>query len=165
MSAYEHSCRWHKGDRGYCCCFFSSRRRHTRYWRDWSSDVCSSDLTRSAATASSASITAASSKSRGRRRDGPSCLRPTRAGTPDVPSGSRRGSSSPLRLTLRGRETGRPSGAHAAVDVFQANDVLLVELAEGDLEHPDRALAHRREPVDRLPRYIELLLYRSEEHT
>src|SRR5215203_572096 len=35
----------------YCACslvsglfFFSSRRRHTRYWRDWSSDVCSSDL-------------------------------------------------------------------------------------------------------------------------
>src|SRR3712207_8868766 len=26
--------------------FFSSRRRHTRYWRDWSSDVCSSDLER-----------------------------------------------------------------------------------------------------------------------
>src|SRR5438445_4453429 len=24
--------------------FFSSRRRHTRYWPDWSSDVCSSDL-------------------------------------------------------------------------------------------------------------------------
>src|SRR3712207_6886507 len=24
--------------------FFSSRRRHTRYWRAWSSDVCSSDL-------------------------------------------------------------------------------------------------------------------------
>src|SRR5438445_12895222 len=28
--------------------FFSSRRRHTRYWRDWSSDVCSSDLLRRA---------------------------------------------------------------------------------------------------------------------
>ena len=28
----------------YCIFFFSSRRRHTRYWRDWSSDVCSSDL-------------------------------------------------------------------------------------------------------------------------
>src|SRR2546422_8493539 len=32
-----------------CCClflfFFSSRRRHTRCSRDWSSDVCSSDLT------------------------------------------------------------------------------------------------------------------------
>src|ERR1035437_6083867 len=26
--------------------FVSSRRRHTRYWRDWSSDVCSSDLYR-----------------------------------------------------------------------------------------------------------------------
>src|SRR5207245_8366735 len=25
-------------------CFFSSRRRHTRCYRDWSSDVCSSDL-------------------------------------------------------------------------------------------------------------------------
>src|SRR3712207_7808430 len=25
-------------------CLFASRRRHTRYWRDWSSDVCSSDL-------------------------------------------------------------------------------------------------------------------------
>ena len=32
--------RLHKGD----LFFFSSRRRHTRYWRDWSSDVCSSDL-------------------------------------------------------------------------------------------------------------------------
>src|SRR5439155_3432858 len=31
-----------------CCSssfFFSSRRRHTRWPRDWSSDVCSSDLT------------------------------------------------------------------------------------------------------------------------
>src|SRR3989337_3113851 len=30
-----------------CVCFlFSSRRRHTRCYRDWSSDVCSSDLGR-----------------------------------------------------------------------------------------------------------------------
>src|SRR5690606_40250275 len=28
----------------YCLFFFSSRRRHTRFSRDWSSDVCSSDL-------------------------------------------------------------------------------------------------------------------------
>src|SRR6266481_9464710 len=28
--------------------FFSSRRRHTRWNCDWSSDVCSSDLTRAA---------------------------------------------------------------------------------------------------------------------
>src|ERR1041385_2292609 len=27
-----------------CCFFFSSRRRHTSCSRDWSSDVCSSDL-------------------------------------------------------------------------------------------------------------------------
>src|SRR3989442_4426991 len=27
-----------------CAFFFSSRRRHTRCGRDWSSDVCSSDL-------------------------------------------------------------------------------------------------------------------------
>src|SRR3712207_6986538 len=32
-----------RGDGG-SLLFFSSRRRHTRYWRDWSSDVCSSDL-------------------------------------------------------------------------------------------------------------------------
>src|SRR5947209_11073698 len=31
--------------------FFSSRRRHTRYWRDWSSDVCSSDLGKNAVAA------------------------------------------------------------------------------------------------------------------
>src|SRR5215813_4142139 len=30
------------------CFFFSSRRRHTRCGRDWSSDVCSSDLSLSA---------------------------------------------------------------------------------------------------------------------
>src|SRR2546429_5277114 len=29
---------------GCVCFFFSSRRRHTRCSRDWSSDVCSSDL-------------------------------------------------------------------------------------------------------------------------
>src|SRR5690606_39845865 len=27
-----------------CLFYFSSRRRHTRFSRDWSSDVCSSDL-------------------------------------------------------------------------------------------------------------------------
>src|SRR5437870_7559270 len=30
--------------------FFSSRRRHTRWPRDWSSDVCSSDLTASSSS-------------------------------------------------------------------------------------------------------------------
>src|SRR5687768_10493619 len=31
-------------NKGWCFFFFSSRRRHTRCSRDWSSDVCSSDL-------------------------------------------------------------------------------------------------------------------------
>ena len=31
-------------DNLFCFFFFSSRRRHTRYIGDWSSDVCSSDL-------------------------------------------------------------------------------------------------------------------------
>src|SRR5438445_7356410 len=33
-----------EGDEKWFLVFFSSGRRHTRYWRDWSSDVCSSDL-------------------------------------------------------------------------------------------------------------------------
>src|SRR5690606_40892115 len=37
--------------------FFSSRRRHTRFSRDWSSDVCSSDLRiRPPPTATSAAL-------------------------------------------------------------------------------------------------------------
>src|SRR2546429_2738490 len=40
--------------------FFSSRRRHTRCSRDWSSDVCSSDLPRSAAPTRSANESAIS---------------------------------------------------------------------------------------------------------
>src|SRR2546430_7347515 len=37
-----------------CYFFFSSRRRHTRFDCDWSSDVCSSDLQRYASIAPSA---------------------------------------------------------------------------------------------------------------
>src|SRR5256885_121992 len=33
---------------GYAIVFFSSRRRHTRFKGDWSSDVCSSDLSQGA---------------------------------------------------------------------------------------------------------------------
>src|SRR5204863_5131221 len=35
----------------FCYFFFSSRRRHTRSLRDWSSDVCSSDLKKTGAFA------------------------------------------------------------------------------------------------------------------
>src|SRR5258707_5550187 len=44
-SVYVHD-GYHRISEGTCCSgffFFSSRRRHTRYWRDWSSDG-SSDL-------------------------------------------------------------------------------------------------------------------------
>src|SRR5579885_3766144 len=49
------------------CCFFfffSSRRRHTRSKRDWSSDVCSSDLERRRGTSSPDSCCRASPRSR-----------------------------------------------------------------------------------------------------
>src|SRR5690606_40798166 len=36
--------------------FFSSRRRHTRFSRDWSSDVCSSDLDFSCGSAATATL-------------------------------------------------------------------------------------------------------------
>src|SRR5260370_8783626 len=36
--------RFEEGSRSQFCFFFSSRRRHTRFKCDWSSDVCSSDL-------------------------------------------------------------------------------------------------------------------------
>src|SRR5439155_18030576 len=39
--------------------FFSSRRRHTRWPRDWSSDMCSSDLAAGARQRPSASAAAA----------------------------------------------------------------------------------------------------------
>src|SRR5207245_6334441 len=45
-----HMLLWTVCGRAACCTclvsffFFSSRRRHTRCYRDWSSDVCSSDL-------------------------------------------------------------------------------------------------------------------------
>src|SRR5699024_12062271 len=38
------SVRFIYGTRSFVSFFFSSRRRHTRSKRDWSSDVCSSDL-------------------------------------------------------------------------------------------------------------------------
>src|SRR5437762_6183842 len=50
--------------------FFSSRRRHTRYIGDWSSDVCSSDLERAAAGADRARDAAAVAPRGGRAAGG-----------------------------------------------------------------------------------------------
>src|SRR3712207_8917398 len=69
---------------------FSSKIRHTGYWRDWSSDVCSSDLTaRSSRTASTGVRAAGTPRPCASRR----CSR-TRAGSRSVVS---------LRLHLPGR--------------------------------------------------------------
>src|SRR3712207_1799881 len=62
--------------------FFSSRRRHTRYWRDWSSDVCSSDLPPGGAPLR-----------RPRTRGGPRADRPAQ----DLPA---LGPDQPVRATL-----------------------------------------------------------------
>src|SRR3712207_7823035 len=59
--------------------FFSSRRRHTRYWRDWSSDVCSSDLLGSIGCQRSAPSSKSSLSSRGSSLPFPGC--------PPVPTG------------------------------------------------------------------------------
>src|SRR5438128_10449474 len=57
--------------------FFSSRRRHTRCYRDWSSDVCSSDLGGSPrATAARARPSASRSQHGARSRRARSALRP-----------------------------------------------------------------------------------------
>src|SRR5690606_39545873 len=64
--------------------FFSSRRRHTRFSRDWSSDVCSSDLAIGMMTRMKApslerpSIMAASSISRGISAKKPRIIQTTR---------------------------------------------------------------------------------------
>src|SRR5207245_3512191 len=57
--------------------FLSSRRRHTRCYRDWSSDVCSSDLTKVTVFKPPAHVTAGTTwnalvnvSRRGRRLDG-----------------------------------------------------------------------------------------------
>src|SRR2546422_8536199 len=68
--------------------FFSSRRRHTRCSRDWSSDVCSSDLPwtacgatrRSLATASSTSPCLRTSSRRARWRVATACTGRATAG-------------------------------------------------------------------------------------
>src|SRR3712207_8492153 len=55
----------------FLCFFFSSRRRHTRYWRDWSSDVCSSDLL----------LTRVTIQGMGRPRSGRGLTPPSRSGS------------------------------------------------------------------------------------
>src|SRR5690625_7489686 len=66
------------------CFFFSSRRRHTRWPRDWSSDVCSSDLKKSTSSESSRSAEASGSRAANgeQRRTGPKSNRTSTNGAP-----------------------------------------------------------------------------------
>src|SRR6266496_4079011 len=72
--------------------FFSSRRRHTRSLRDWSSDVCSSDLSRggreavAAGRAGGAAARGAVARRHGARQAG----RDARAGAGEPAAGARR---------------------------------------------------------------------------
>src|SRR5439155_3041348 len=77
--------------------FFSSRRRHTRWPRDWSSDVCSSDLIGRAAPVRISSACAPSAPSLRKRH--PSCASPSRSpGRSDHGSG---GAASSVRSEER----------------------------------------------------------------
>src|SRR5947209_3376046 len=86
------------------CFVFSSRRRHTRYWRDWSSDVCSSDLRRTGR------LPAPADHRRGGRPDRRSDRRVARGSPPDRgrPAGADRAHRGPGRR-LRTAEIGRAS--------------------------------------------------------
>src|SRR5690606_40781613 len=87
---------------------FSSRRRHTRSSRDWSSDVCSSDLappTEVAAPPSENAIAAAPMESGAAQQ-----LRTTNRVEPVYPSTSRRmGEEGTVRLRVLVDEKGRQS--------------------------------------------------------
>src|SRR3712207_9425145 len=76
--------------------FFSSRRRHTRYWRDWSSDVCSSDLEQLSVTVRPLPTT---------RRGGRKEVEGARAG-----AARRRRPSGPGRRARRAGGSGRGAG-------------------------------------------------------
>src|SRR5439155_9233067 len=76
--------------------FFSSRRRHTRWPRDWSSDVCSSDLRRITDRARARQVIL-----RPRERDEPGLGRAV-----EVPQHG----PEPIHEPARGLEIGRASG-------------------------------------------------------
>src|SRR5690606_39557222 len=83
--------------------FFSSRRRHTRFSRDWSSDVCSSDLLEPEDAVQLSLF----------EQDGPSELRPLDSGGTPVPAEVRRlvpARSEERRVGSGGRVSGLGAG-------------------------------------------------------
>src|SRR6266704_1813402 len=96
--------------------FFSSRRRHTRSKRDWSSDVCSSDLRPAAGhlsrTRGAARRGPGGRRRRGGRADGPQRRRQDHpAARGHGPGGRRRRARAPLRPPGRRAAHGRAGPA------------------------------------------------------
>src|SRR2546430_6264112 len=97
--------------------FFSSRRRHTRFDCDWSSDVCSSDLLRARHAVRGGRATGAAAGARGVG------LFERRLGPPRPPPGARRrpGGRRPLAVappppggSVAAPGSGRPAGVPPA---------------------------------------------------
>src|SRR3712207_8214004 len=75
--------------------FFSSRSRHTRYWRDWISVVCSSDLDGGAASGGTGAlgggaVGGSGARARSRRSSGEGATGGTGTAVLDTRSGERR---------------------------------------------------------------------------
>src|SRR5205085_6641615 len=87
---------------------FSSRRRHTRFDCDWSSDVCSSDLGQDKGETASSEISCRGERPVGRRVDiGGSRLLFARIGRGSAANGPRTGMPSPAswsRVAIRSEE-------------------------------------------------------------
>src|SRR3712207_6352098 len=141
--------------------FFSSRRLHTRYWRDWSSDVCSSDLSGpsstpagpSASTSTSTPTSARPAASAAGRRSRPTPTwwwsgRTPRASTPTATRSPARGSSCP-RPTSPSRWAcspgGRSSGSHGRPSSWPGAGAKFVEVSSFDL-HVKRARLEHADP-------------------
>src|SRR5690606_40299154 len=92
--------------------FFSSSGRHTRFSRDWSSDVCSSDLHRGRPQRRLADPSPAGRRDAGRLlgRDGPA-----RAGAGAGGQGSRSGGKSGAETRVRDRKSTRLNSSHVKI--------------------------------------------------
>src|SRR5690606_40309717 len=109
-----------------CCVrfFFSSRRRHTRFSRDWSSDVCSSDLRkRRAAHRGPRPETAPSRRASGRNAS----ARPSSPCTPASARGPRE------RRTARSEErrVGKECRARWWAQHYEKNETAAEQLTVG----------------------------------
>src|SRR6266496_1031849 len=133
--------------------FFSSRRRHTRSLRDWSSDVCSSDLPRRPAGRAASRP----------RRHGPDQHRRHAAGARQRPRGRGRAGRPPR---YRAARAGRPGGLSgggvhgpdprrrrlpAAPDNPRRKGVLTMATATGTAGSPDPAAPTPSTPIARPP--------------